>query len=101
MRGKGAGEVVHYAVVLIVFAITGSLTVLLARFLLNNILGLEGSLWSGPWSYRVVYVLLITPVYSVLLISVGTLFGKHTYFRHRVVRIWSHVLPLHYLHARK
>ena len=101
MRGKGAGAVVHYAVVLIVFAITGSLTVLLARFLLNNILGLEGSLWSGPWSYRVVYVLLITPVYSVLLISVGTLFGKHTYFRHRVVRIWSHVLPLHYLHARK
>ena len=48
MRGKGAGAVVHYAIVLIVFAITGSFTVLLARFLLNNILGLEGSLWSGP-----------------------------------------------------
>ena len=93
--------VVHYAIVLIVFAITGSLTVLLARFLLNNILGLEGSLWSGPWPYRVVYVLLITPVYSVLLIGIGTLFGKHTYFRHRVVRIWSHILPLRYLRAGK
>ena len=101
MRGKGAGVVVHYAIVLIVFAITGSLTVLLARFLLNNILGLEGSLWSGPWPYRVVYVLLITPIYSVLLIGIGTLFGKHAYFRHRVVRTWSHILPLRYLRAGK
>ncbi len=85
---------VHLGVVMAVFAITGLLAAVLGRVLLNGLLSVDGSLWSGPWTYRALYVALITPLYSVTLIGVGTLFGKHAYFRNRVVRIWGRILPI-------
>ena len=42
----------HYAVIFVAFGVTGGLTVLLSRLALNGLLGLDGSLVSGPWSYR-------------------------------------------------
>ena len=83
----------HYAVVFVVFGITGALAVLFSRLMLNGLLGLDGSLWSGPWSYRLVYVLLVPPTYSVTLVAVGTLFGKHAYFKRRVLLLWGRLLP--------
>lgn len=83
----------HWLLVFVVFGITGSLTVLFSRFLLQNILNLQGGLISGPWSYRVVYLVLIPPFYSLTLVTVGTVLGKGVYFRARVVQMWLRLLP--------
>ncbi len=84
---------VHWSIVASVFTITGILSMLFGRLLLNGILHLDGNLWSGPWSYRIAYLLLIPPFYSVTLVAVGTLLGKHAYFKNRVLRMWSRLLP--------
>ena len=82
----------HWAVVLLVFSITGSLSMFMGRFLLSNILQMEGGFLSGPWSYRILYVLLVPPLYSLTLVTIGTLFGKHTYFKRRVLKMWGRIL---------
>ncbi len=84
----------HYLAVLIVFAVTGSLAVVLSQLVLQEALGLEGSFWGGPWSYRILYLILIPPSYSVMLVGVGTLFGKRQYFTQRVLRMWGRPLRL-------
>ena len=76
-----------------VFSITGIITMLFSGLLLRGILQLDGNFWSGPWSYRVAYLLLVPPFYSVTLVVVGTLLGKHSYFKKRVLRMWSRLLP--------
>ena len=83
----------HYVIVIVVFAITGSIAVVLSRVLLSGVIGLDGNIWSGPWSYRAAYVALIPPAYSVTLVAVGTVFGKREYFAKRVWRMWGW-LPL-------
>jgi len=77
----------------VVFAITGSSTMVLCRPLLKDGLRMEGSLRDGPWSYRVAYVTLITPIYSVLLVSIGTVFGHHYFFKKMALKIWSRIIP--------
>lgn len=77
----------------VVFGITGALSMLLSRFLLTGILHLEGGGWSGPWSYRIAYVLVVPPFYSVTLVVVGTLFRQHAYFKRRVLGMWGRLLP--------
>ena len=66
-----------------------------SQFLLKGVMNLEGDIWSGPWSYRIAYLLLITPSYSLILVAVGTLLGKHSYFKQRVLRTWGYLLPKH------
>jgi hypothetical protein len=83
----------HWLVVLTVFSVTGSLSVLISRLLLRDLLGLEGGFFAGPWSYRLTYLLLIPPCYSALLATIGTLVGKGRYFRARVQRMWRRLLP--------
>ena len=83
----------HWVIVIVVFGITGSLSMLFSQFMLRGVLHLEGNVWSGPWSYRITYLLLIPPFYSVTLIVVGTLFGKHAYFKKRVWHMWGLLLP--------
>ncbi len=83
----------HWLIVIVVFSITGSLAVWVARLLLHDALGLEGGFWTGPWTYRLAYLALIPPCYSVMLVIVGTVFGKGVYFRSRAVRMWSRLLP--------
>ena len=83
----------HWTIVVIVFSITGVLSMSLSRLLLRDILQLDGDLWSGPWSYRLAYLLLILPFYPVTLVAVGTLLGKHAYFKRRVLHMWGCLLP--------
>ena len=83
----------HWTIVVIVFSLTGTLSMLLSGLLLGGILQLNGDLWSGPWSYRFAYLMLILPLYSVTLVAVGTLLGKHAYFKQRVLRMWRCLLP--------
>ena len=96
-RIRRAWEALHYPVVLLVFAVNGSLTAYLGHVLLSEGLGIEGSLWSGPWTYRAAWVALITPMYSALLLVTSTLFGKGAYFRLRLRRVWGRVLPVPWL----
>ena len=83
----------HWTIVVIVFSLTGTLSMLLSGLLLRGILQLNGDLWSGPWSYRFAYLTLILPLYSVTLVAVGTLLGKHAYFKQRVLRMWGFLMP--------
>ena len=43
----------------------------------------------GPWSYRICSIVVMSPVYSTLLVVVGTIFGRHAYFRHFAVKMLS------------
>ena len=65
-------------VIFIVFAITGSS----AAYLSKPILALFGINREGisGWIYYPLYLLLIFPVYQVLLVSYGFIFGQHTFF---------------------
>ncbi|KAI2513477.1 hypothetical protein MHU86_951 [Fragilaria crotonensis] len=72
-----------------VFAVTGSSTMFLVRPAMSNILGIEGGLIEGPTSYRVASLVIMTPLYSTLLVCVGTVFGRHAYFRHFAVKMFT------------
>ena len=88
-----AASVRHYAVVFVVFGVTGGLALLVSRLVLNSLLGLDGSFIGGPWAYRIAYLALMPPAYSVMLVAVGTLLGKREFFQRRVVRLWGWLLP--------
>ena len=72
-----------------VFAITGTSTMVLVRPAVSDVLGLKGSFKEGPWSYRICSLVIMTPVYASLLVCVGTLFGRHAYFRFFAVKMFS------------
>jgi len=72
-----------------VFAITGSSTMVLVRPMVSHGLGLKGSMKEGPWSYRICSIIIMTPLYAGLLVVVGTLFGRHAYFRFFAVKMFS------------
>jgi len=72
-----------------VFAITGSSTMILVRPAVSEGLGLKGSMKDGPWSYRICSIVIMTPMYATLLVMVGTCFGRHFYFRHFAVKMFS------------
>ncbi|CAB9514669.1 expressed unknown protein [Seminavis robusta] len=72
-----------------VFAITGTSTMMLVRPAVKNVLGLQGSFKEGPWSYRICTIVIMSPLYSILLVMVGTVFGRHAYFRFFSVKMLS------------
>lgn len=72
-----------------VFAITGSSTMVIVRPAVSDVLGIKGSFRDGPWTFRLISLFVMTPIYATLLVAVGTVFGRHAYFRHFSVRIFS------------
>lgn len=77
------------ALICTVFAITGSSTMVLVRPAVSKGLGLQGSFKDGPWSFRICSLVVMTPIYATLLLVVGTAFGRHAYFRHFSVKMWT------------
>lgn len=65
-------------VIILVFAITGSS----AAYLSKPILGYFGIYKDtiSLWLYYPLYILLIFPVYQILLVSIGFIFGQFTFF---------------------
>ena len=63
-------------VILIVFAVTGSS----AAYLSKPILSAVGLNKENPWVYYSLYIILIFPVYQILLVSFGFIFGQFTFF---------------------
>ncbi len=65
-------------IVLLVFAITGSTAAFISKPILAS-LGIERGI-TNSFLYWVLYVLIIFPIYKVILICIGTIFGQHTFF---------------------
>ena len=63
--------------IFVVFGITGSLSVVLGKYVLINIFG--ESFLNNDY-YWLLRLILIFPIYQVLLIIVGALFGQFRYF---------------------
>eukprot|EP00298_Acanthocystis_sp_HF-20_P029169 c8050_g1_i1.p1 GENE.c8050_g1_i1~~c8050_g1_i1.p1 ORF type:complete len:173 (+),score=69.57 c8050_g1_i1:37-519(+) len=84
---------VEAAVLFCVFGITGSSSVALVRPALKNTLGIEGNMRDGPWSYRIASVVLVSPIYAMVLLCVGTAAGRHRYFATMSRNIFARFLP--------
>lgn len=52
-----------------------------------------GSLIHGPWDYRIASFIFVTPVYTVILLCVATLFGQQAYFITVAKRMWGRLIP--------
>lgn len=65
-------------VILLVFAVTGSTAAYLSKPVLS-LFGIVRGETSG-WVYWPLYIILIFPIYQVLLVSFGFIFGQHTFF---------------------
>lgn len=81
------------AVVFCVFGITGSTSVAFVRPCLKNTFGLEGNMIDGPWSYRIISLVAVSPIYAVFLLTFGTLSGRHTFFAMMATKIYGRFLP--------
>ena len=75
-----------------VFGITGSASMYIVRPVLPH-LGLKGSFKEGPWSYRIGSLLLVSPFYTLILLTTGSLAGRHKYFAAMARKMWGRFLP--------
>ena len=48
----------------------------------------------GPWSYRVLSVVLVSPIYASFLVTFGTLAGRHIFFAAMARKIFGRFLPI-------
>jgi hypothetical protein len=65
-------------VIIVVFAITGSSAAYLSKPILSLFGIVKGNV--SNWLYYPLYILLIFPVYQILLVSFGFLFGQFAFF---------------------
>ena len=65
-------------VIILVFAITGSSAAYFSKPILS-IFGISRTTVS-TWEYYSLYILIIFPIYQVLLVSYGFIFGQFTFF---------------------
>lgn len=68
----------QFFIILVVFSITGSVAVLIAKPLLN-LVGLEKELIS-PWVFWPIRIFIIFPIYQILIVIIGALFGQFQFF---------------------
>ena len=76
-----------------VFGVTGTTSMILIRPCLKTAFGLEGSLLEGPNSYRIISILTISPVYAILLFTIGTISGRHIFFAQMSSKILGRFIP--------
>ncbi|ORX89720.1 hypothetical protein K493DRAFT_318495 [Basidiobolus meristosporus CBS 931.73] len=83
-------EVLHWVLVLLVFTLAGSTTARVVSPLLHA-LGIQGGFLAGPWSFRILYIVIMTLCYPFILLFFGTVFGKRQYFIAVVRRMARHL----------
>ena len=66
------------AIIFLVFAITGMLSVYVSRFIFEL---LHLTKEDPFWIRAVVYIVTVLPAYQVILLTVGTIFGQHKFFK--------------------
>ncbi|KAI3632031.1 hypothetical protein MIR68_009867 [Amoeboaphelidium protococcarum] len=94
------------SVIMGVFAVTGSSTMLVVRpavqYLHHTIMvdafadntNAKYTLFNNsPWSFKIMYLMTTMPVYSLILYSLGRVSGKSYYFNHVLERMWGRILP--------
>ncbi len=64
-------------IIFLVFGITGSLSVILGKYILIKLVGKS---FLDHDFYWIIRIIIIFPVYQVLLIIIGTIFGQFRYF---------------------
>ena len=65
-------------IILIVFSVTGSIAVWIAKPLLDFV-GLDKTTLS-PWVFWPIRISIIFPIYQVLIVVIGALFGQFKFF---------------------
>jgi len=65
-------------IILLVFSITGSIAVIVAKPVLN-LVGLDKEAIS-PWIFWPIRIFIIFPIYQVLIVIIGALFGQFQFF---------------------
>lgn len=73
--------------ILVVFALTGSASVWVAKPILN-LLGISPEL--NPWIRIPLRILIVFPVYQVMLLVIGGLFGQFRFF-YKLQRKWFRI----------
>lgn len=68
----------QFIIILIVFSVTGSLAVWVAKPILE-LVGLDKSAVS-PWVFWPIRIAVIFPVYQVMIVVIGALFGQFKFF---------------------
>jgi manganese efflux pump family protein len=74
-------------IILIVFAITGSTSAYIAKPILSY-LGIHKT-DMHILLYVILYILIIFPIYKIMLLVIGTLFGQHHFFKNFLVKMLS------------
>lgn len=77
------------AIIFLVFAITGMLSIYVSRFIFE-LLHLTKD--DPFWLRAVVYIVTVLPAYQVILLTVGTLFGQHKFFKNFLRIMFSRIL---------
>jgi len=72
-------------IILIVFAITGSTSAYVAKPILSYLSITKESV--GIWLYIPLYIIIILPVYKIILIAIGTLFGQKKFFSSFIINM--------------
>ena len=65
-------------IILVVFSITGSVAVWIAKPVLN-LVGINKQAFS-PWLFWPIRIFIIFPIYQILIVIIGTLFGQFKFF---------------------
>ena len=65
-------------IILLVFSITGSVAVWIAKPVLN-LVGLDKEVVS-PWLFWPIRIFIIFPIYQILIVIIGALFGQFKFF---------------------
>ena len=66
------------AIILIVFAITGSLSLYVSRAVLDA-LSINKEIFS-TWLYWPLRIIIVFPIYQILILIIGTIFGQFKFF---------------------
>ena len=65
-------------IILLVFSITGSIAVWIAKPVLN-LVGLDKK-GVSPWIFWPIRIFIIFPIYQILIVVIGALFGQFKFF---------------------
>lgn len=68
----------QFIIILIVFSVTGSLAVWVAKPILE-LVGLDKSAVT-PWLFWPIRIAIIFPIYQVMIVVIGTFFGQFKFF---------------------
>lgn len=73
------------AIIIVVFALTGTTASYVSKPILETLGITRQNL--HPVFYWTLYILIILPVYKILLVIIGTLFGQHAFFKQFVYKM--------------